>query len=147
MASPERQLRLVQVACALFLGVCVLLIHFGHRNLEPGGSMSFRQFLVVAAAIWSAVYGFTLQRRIVGVSGRPQAQSERSTPFSRWKTGHTARLWSATAVCMWGLVMYEIRGPSWIVDSLVAVGVILLAIWKPGTAPQRNSPSDSELRS
>jgi hypothetical protein len=135
MDPPERQLRLVQVACALFLIACVLLIHFGHGNREPSAGMNFTQSLVIVAAIWSAVSGFTLQRRIVSAPKRSQAKSARSTPFSRWKNGHIARLWSATSVCMWGLIMYEIRGPSWIVDSLVAVGVILLVTWKPGASP------------
>ena len=135
MGSPERQLRLVQVACALFLMLCVLLIHFGHRNLDPSGNMNFKQFLVIVAAIWSAVSGFTLQRRIANAPRQSLAKSARSTPFRRWKNGHIARLWSATSVSMWGLIMYEIRGPSWIVYSLFAVGVILLATWKPGSSP------------
>jgi hypothetical protein len=135
MGSPERQLRIVQVACALSLGACVLLIHFGHGKSGAQSGMNLKQFLVIVAAIWSAVFGFTLQRRIVGAPSRYQANLERATPFSRWKTGHIARLWSATSVSMWGLILYEIRGSSWIVDSLFAGGLILLAAWKPGESP------------
>jgi hypothetical protein len=136
MGIAERQLRLVQVAGTVFLVLCILLTHFGllgHR--EPSGAINIRQFLVIGLALWSGVSGFTAQHRLLAVRARPQQPLKKSTPFSRWRAGHLIRLWSAMAVGLWGLVLFEIRGPLWVVDTLFAAGLILLMTWRPGANP------------
>jgi F0F1-type ATP synthase membrane subunit b/b' len=37
---------------------------------------------------------------------------------------------------MYGIVLHEIDGPPWVVYALVAFGLVLLALWKPGKSPQ-----------
>src|SRR6266700_256685 len=122
MGKPERQLRLVQGGCILFLVVCIFLLHFGvFGSLEPAGrEMNFMQFLVIVGAIWSAVVGFTFQRRMTRSASRPQRPTAKSTPFTRWRAGHVMRLGSATSVGMWGLVLYYCCGPLWVVDAALA---------------------------
>src|SRR6266478_7074270 len=62
MSKPERQLRLVQVGCILLVAFCIFVRHIGSH--ESHYAISFGQWLVIVSAIWSAVGGFTLQRRI-----------------------------------------------------------------------------------
>src|SRR6266852_2970338 len=106
MSKPERQLRLVQVGCILLVAFCIFVRHIGSH--ESHGAISLGQWLVIVAAIWSAVGGFTLQRRITSAPTRSQRRSGRSTPFTRWRAGNIVRLWSATAVGLWALVLYTI---------------------------------------
>jgi hypothetical protein len=134
MTKPERQLRMVQLAYVLFLVLCILLVYFGVLgDREPTSTINVTQALVVLLALWSGVSGFTLQRRL---RLRTQRTSTKSTLFTRWKVGHVFRLCSAMAVGLWGLVLYEIRGPLWIDDVLFAVALILLLVWRPGASPE-----------
>jgi multisubunit Na+/H+ antiporter MnhB subunit len=146
MGKPERQLRLFQGGCILFLVVCIFLMYFGVLgSLEPDGRrMNFIQFLVIVGAIWSAVVGFTFHRRMTRSTTRLQRPTAKSTPFTRWRAGHVMRLGSATSVGMWGLVLYYYRAPMWVVDAVLAVGLILLVMWRPGDSPDSkitNQPS------
>ena|SRR5580693_3178024 len=104
MGKPERQLRLFQGGSILFLVVCIFLLYFGVLgSLEPDGRrMNFIQFLVIVGAIWSAVVGFTFQRRMTRSTTRLQRPTAKSTPFTRWRAGHVMRLGSATSVGMCG---------------------------------------------
>lgn len=134
MNKSRRQPRMVQLACILFLVICILLIYFGVLgNRESGATISATQGFVVLLALWSGVSGFTFQRRL---RLRARQASTKSTPFTRWRAGHLFRLWTATAVGLWGVVLYEIRGPLWIVDVLFTVGLILLLIWRPVAGPE-----------
>src|SRR5882762_6723282 len=127
--NAERQLRLVQVACILLVVACILVTNFGKH--ERPDAITITQWLVIVSAIWTAVSGFTVQRRIV----RPRPGSGRSTPFSRWRAGHMLRLWSAAMVGAWALVLHEIGGPAWLVDTLFTLGLLLLLTWRPGASP------------
>jgi len=143
MSTPERQLRLVQVACLLFVAVCIFVRHLVKR--ETQSAITPTQWLVIVAAIWSAVSGFTGQRRIVSARTRSQRASRRSTPFSRWRAGHLMRLWTATIVALWALVLHEIGGPSRLVDTFFAVGLLLLLVWRPGASPTPTPPWTSRV--
>jgi len=107
MSTPERQLRLVQVACLLFVAVCIFVRHLVKR--ETQSAITPTQWLVIVAAIWAAVSGFTGQRRIVSARTRSQRASRRSRPFSRLRAGHLMRLWTATTVALWALVLRNRR--------------------------------------
>jgi hypothetical protein len=133
---PERLLRLVQVANILLIAGCFFVKRMG--TLETHDIVT-RHWIVIVAAIWSAVSGFTIQRRINKTSPRPQKPS-RSTPLGRWKAGHLLRLSSATAVGLWALVLHFLAGPDWIVNALFGLSALLLLIWKPGSAPAPVQP-------
>jgi len=137
MDKPALQLRLVQGGCLLFIVLCVLLLHFGLLgSLEPAGrEIKLVQFLMIAAAIWAASVGFTLQGKLSRTAKRPQRPGSKSTPFTRWKAGHLMRLASATSVGTWGLGLYYFNGPLWVVDTVLAVALVLLIAWKPDPAP------------
>ena len=90
---------------------------------------------MIVGAVWSAAVGFTFQRRVTRAATRPQRPSAGSTPFTRWKAAHVMRLGSANSVGMWGLALYYFPGPLWLVDTILAVGLILLVTWRPGASP------------
>ena len=137
MAKAELQLRLVQGGCLLFLVVCIFLLHFGVLGgLETAGrELKLVQFLMIVGAIWSAVVGFTFQRKLNRTATKPQRSGSKSTPFTRWKAGHVMRLGSATSVGTWGLALYYFQAPLWAVDTILALALILLLAWKPNTNP------------
>ena len=52
------------------------------------------------------------------------------------------RLYTAMSVGLWTLVLYNMGGPSWLVKTFFAVGLVLLLIWSwKLIPPQRNSCS------
>jgi hypothetical protein len=90
---------------------------------------------MIVGAIWSAIVGFTFQRKLNRTATKPQRVGAKSTPFTRWKTGHVMRLASATSVGTWGLALYYFQGPLWVVDTVLGLALILLLAWKPDTNP------------
>jgi hypothetical protein len=137
MDKPALELRLVQGGCILFIALCVLLLHFGLLGSpEPAGrEIHLVHFLMIVGAIWSAIVGFTFQSKLSRPAKRLQRAGSKSTPFTRWKAGHVMRLASATSVGTWGLALYYFHGPLWVVDTALAVALILLIAWKPDPAP------------
>jgi hypothetical protein len=100
MGKPEFELRLLQGGCLFFLVVWILLLHFGALgSLEPAGrELKFTQLLMLVGALWSAVVGFTFQRKLTRIATRSRRSGTTSTPFTRWKAGHVMRLATATSV-------------------------------------------------
>ena len=133
MSSPERQLRLVQCGLIVFIGVCFFVKRIG--SLETHDALSPVQWLIIVGAIWSAISGFTVQRRINRIGSRSQTQSRRSTPVSRWRTGHLVRLSTAMAVSLWGLLLHYTGGPEWLVNGFLGLAMLLLLLWRPGATP------------
>jgi len=138
MSSPERQLRLVQCGLIVFIVVCFFVKRIG--RLETHDALSPVQWLIIVAAIWSAISGFTVQRRINRIGSRSQTQPRRSTPVSRWRTGHLVRLWTATAMGLWGLLLHYTGGPEWLVNVFLGLAMLLLLIWRPGATPAPAQP-------
>jgi len=133
MSGPERHLRLVQSGEILFVVACFFVKRIGTVETH---AVSAGQWFVIVAAIWCAISGFTLQRRV----NHPRNLPRKSTPLGRWKAGHLYRLTSATAVGLWGLVVHYTGAPEWLVNVLLGVAILLLLIWKPGTAPAPAQP-------
>src|SRR5215475_2156261 len=97
MAKPQRQLRLIQIACIVLLGGCIVLAYVSARdNPQAPTHLNFEQYTIILLALWSGIGGFTVQRKVQ----RRQAtfSKSKSTPFTRWRVGHIIRLWSSTAV-------------------------------------------------
>jgi FtsH-binding integral membrane protein len=137
VSKPEIQLRLVQAACVVMV-LASIGVSLGVQR-TPHGIMSVH-WLMIVLAIWSAVSGFTLQRRIVNGPDRSQRRPKKSTPFTRWRAGNLARLSSAMSVGLWGLVLCEFGGPAWLVNTFFAIGLLLLLIWRPGASPAATQP-------
>jgi len=141
MSSPVRQLRLVQCGLIVFIVVCFFFKRIGRLETQDAqDALSPVQWLIIVAAIWSAISGFTVQRRINRIGNRSQTQSRRSTPVSRWRAGHLVRLWTATAVGLWGLLLHYSGGPEWLVNVFLGLTMLLLLIWRPGTTPAPAQP-------
>ena len=142
MSPAVRTLRLIQIVCLLFVIGCVVAI--GH--VDSGGQLSVViQYGVVMFAAWTAYSGFTMQQKLV--KARPQMQrgktaKRQSTPFTRWRAGHSMRLASAVSVGLWGFCLHVIGGNPWVVDALFAASIVLLLLWQPGKSP---NPRHSQL--
>lgn len=142
MEKPELQLRLLQGGCLLFVVAWILLLHFGALgSLEPGGrELKLTQLLMLVGAIWSAAVGFTFQRKLTRIATQSRRSGNKSTPSTRRKAGHIVRLATATSVGTWGILLYYFRGPLWVVDTVSAIALILLVVWKPGGSPKASVP-------
>ena len=89
----------------------------------------------MVAAVWTAISGFTIQRRIVNRPARSRRPSSKSTPFTRWPAGHIVRLWTAMTVGLWALLLSVFAGPPLAVNALFALGLLLLLVWTPSDVP------------
>lgn len=128
--SPIARLRLLQLGCIALLLACMALIYL-RRNPDEI-PMGTRHWVVIVGAVWSASAGFTIQRRMA--RGRP-SRSGKSTPFTRWRAGHILRLWTATSLAFWAVVLSDWGGPHLVVNALFAIGLVLLLFWSPGAVP------------
>jgi hypothetical protein len=133
METVAGRLRFFQIACLL-----MLLVTFGASRLARhvwAGKFTAVHWILSLAAIGSAVSGFTLQRRIGNRSELPRQFSANSTPFTRWRAGHIWRMWSATMVGGWALLLSEFAGPPLLVNVFFVVALLLLLAWTPGAVP------------
>ena len=132
--GPERQLRILQAVCVIFVTSCVVL----SNSLRPTGhSTALVQVLIVLLALWSAYSGFRMQRILTRArSNSPQlAPDPRSTPFARWRVGNIVRLAFATSVGLWAMILGLFGSPSWLVFAMYGLALLLLPLWRPGNAP------------
>jgi hypothetical protein len=109
--NPIARLRIVQVGGILLVLACICISRLGHH--ERQGTLAPRHWIVMAGVIWSAISGFTLQRRIVSRpvnSRRPSA----STPFTRGRAGAIFRRWTAMTVGNGGAPSQRVR---WAADD------------------------------
>jgi hypothetical protein len=125
------RLRLIQIACIVALLECFRFSRSVRH--EWNGKLTLVHWLLIVGAVWSGISGFTLQRRIVN---GPKRRST-STPITRWRAGHIARLSTATAVGLYGFCLGVFAGPPLVVNALFALGVLLLLVWTPGTVPDQ----------
>ena len=131
--SPVLRLRLLQLGCVVLFLACMALIYWRHNPVEV--PMETRHWMLMVGAAWSAISGFTFQRRIVR---RRPSRSGKSTPFTRWRAGHIIRLWTATSLSLWAVVLSDWGGPHLVVNALFAMGLVLLLFWSPGAVPNES---------
>lgn len=134
--SATARLRSLQFACVLLILACIWVSRLGHHEWQ--GSLTLRHWIVIAAAIWTAISGFTVQRRIVNKLANPRRTS-RSTSFTRWRAGHIVRLWTALSVGLCALALSEFSGPTTLVKAFIVLSLLLLLAWTPGTVPDQTA--------
>jgi len=59
----------------------------------------------------------------------------RSTPAKRWIVANIVRIAFAVAVSLYGMILHFNGGPKSLVVILIALGLVLLLIWRPGPIP------------
>jgi hypothetical protein len=133
MTAPALKLRGMQIACVIMILACIVISRLQHHEWQ--GTITPRHWFVIVAVIWSAIAGFTLQRRIVNRPASSRKPSSTSTPFTRWRAGHICWLLAATSVGLWELVLSDFAGPRWLVNIFFGAGLLLLLMWTPGPAP------------
>jgi hypothetical protein len=138
-----RQLRIVQIIClVLAVSACWLTAHSGRT--KNNGEFGPIQWVIVLAAAYCAVSGFTFQRFLN--KERPQSGpgGTGSAPYRRWGIGHLIRLASACSVAMWGAVTPILKGPLWMAYGLCGLGMLLVLLWTPGTPPPEDLPPSND---
>jgi hypothetical protein len=130
------RLRIVQVGGILMVLGCIWVSRLGHREWQ--GSLALRHWIVIAAAIWTAISGFRLQRRIVNRPAVPPRPSK-STPLTRWRAGHIVRLWTAMSIGLWAFLLSMFAGPPLAVNAFFALALLLLLVWRPGAIPDQGA--------
>jgi hypothetical protein len=128
MTTPVRQLRIVQVVC-IFVTLFLVVFKGSLTHKNPGVTTLVHWF-IAALGIYCASSGYKFQR-ILNRPARSQARTK-STPFSRWRAGHIARLYFAFSSALWAILLFIIGGPSWMVDTLFTLALLLLLLWSPG---------------
>jgi hypothetical protein len=139
MTSATRQLRLIQAVCVVLAFGCILAVYLTGSTEKRPASTEIHAAIVVLGA-WSAVGGFTFQRKLLK---KPSQRAAKSSAFTRWRVGHIWRLWSAVSVVVCGVLLWEQGGSRVAANALFAVGVLLLLIWSPGVAPAEDQPTRS----
>lgn len=137
-----RKLRVFQIVAIVYV-----LILFPLVRMLPATSgvttMTPFKLVIVFLALYCAASGFTLQRRFLRVSANPKVVVK-STPMKRWMVGHVIRIAFAIAVSLYGLLLHFLGGPEWLATSLIALGLILLLIWRPGDAPPEQNQQTNQ---
>ena len=131
MTSATRQLRLIQAACVVLVIGCVLVAYLTASREKVPPSVEIQSVIVVLGA-WSAIGGFTFQRKLLK---KPKPARSQSSAFTRWRAGNIARLWSAASVAVWGLLLRELGGSYLVANLLFGLGLLLLLIWSPNMIP------------
>ena len=136
-----RQARLLRIY--QIVGIIFVLFLFLLARILPANSgvttMTPFKYVIVFLALYCAVSGFTLSRRFLRVRVNPKAATK-STPINRWMAGHVIRLAFAIAVSLYGFLLHFVGVPEWLATLLIALGLILLLIWRPGDAPVEQNP-------
>jgi hypothetical protein len=138
--TPERQLRVFQIVCIVFVAACTAITH--SILLQSQHAPAWELCLLVVLALWSATSGFRVQRMLTRVGNRPIPAGSRSTPVSRWKAGHAIRLATATSVGLWAMVLQVLGGSAFLVYLLIGIALALLLYWNPGPTPD-STPLES----
>jgi hypothetical protein len=133
-----RQLRIVQIIClVLAVSACWLTARLGKSTNK--GEFGLIQWVIVLAAAYCAVSGFTSQRFLNKERPRSRPSGTGSSPYRRWSSGHLMRLATACSVAMWGAVTAILKGPLWMAYAFCGVGILLVLVWNPGTPPPNSS--------
>ena len=133
-----RQLRAVQIFClVLALSACWLVARSGKP--ENKSEFGMIQWVIVLAATYCAVSGFTFQRFLNKERPRSRPSGTGSAPYRRWSIGHLMRLATACSVAMWGAVTPILKGPLWMAYAFCGLGIFLVLVWTPGTPPPNSS--------
>jgi hypothetical protein len=128
-----RRLRIFQIIAIVYVLFLFLLVRILPAT-SGASAITPVKLIIVFLALYCAFGGFTLQRRLHRVPARPKAVVK-STPVRRWMVGHVIRLAFAIAVSLYGFLLHVLGGPEWLATLLIALGLILLLIWRPGDEP------------
>ena len=129
----ERKLRLLQIACILYVLVSFYFLdkYSSHSADSP---MNPAQWFVVVGALHCAVVSFPLRSWLVRAPKEPRARAK-STAEKRWIAGNVVHLGYSTSVCVWVFVLQYLGGQTWIIRFLFAVSLLSLLVWTPGKRP------------
>jgi hypothetical protein len=132
--TPEKQMRVIQIC---FVAYAVLLIGLAyylpaHATQKPNAVF---QIIFGLLAVLCAFGGLLFPKMIARAASKPMQSGKVATPVQRWRTGHILRFAFHVSIVLYGFVLHMLGGATWLVNSLFAIGLILLVYWKPGRVP------------
>ncbi|MGA3107035.1 MAG: hypothetical protein ABSD53_21325 [Terriglobales bacterium] len=131
MKSRLRTLRLLQAAFIAVIPIvaCITEILFDRGNSE----WTWRHSLAVGLALWSALAGFRLRRRLLHRSESPLADDPSNPKALRqWQAGQIIGMAFAESIVWWGLTLRMVFGGTfWQAALFYATGLFLLLLWTP----------------
>jgi hypothetical protein len=131
-----RTLRIIQIVFVLYVLFLFRLVHIIPATSRHTSMTPF-DWLIVYLALADTACGFIIQKLILRAPANSQT-ALRSTPIKRWMLGHIVRMAFAISVALFGVVLHTTGGPDLAVIQLIALGLVLLLIWRPGEIPQED---------
>lgn len=131
--SKLRKLRLIQVALIALIPIFRWVAEIGR---DSGRSdWSSRHWLVTSLAVWGALGGSRLRRRMIHRSEEALAKDAYNPKaLKQWEAGNVVALAVAEGVVAWGLVVRMVLGGAlWQASLFYAAGLLLLVLWTPRT--------------
>ena len=125
------KLRLIQWALIAVIPILGWVAEIG-RN--PGSNdWTLRYWVVTGLALWTALGGFRVRRRVIFRSSQALAKdSSNPKALRQWEVGHVIGLAMAEGVVQWGLVVRMVLGGAlWQASLFYAAGLLLLLLWTP----------------
>ena len=125
------KLRLIQWALVAVTPIFGWVAEIGR---DPGSNdWTLRHWVVTGLALWTALGGFRLRRRMLRRSLQSlEKDSSNPKALKQWEAGHIIGLAMAEGVVQWGLVVRMVLGGAlWQASLFYAVGLLLLLCWTP----------------
>jgi hypothetical protein len=141
MLTTKRHFHAVQLFCILAV---IASARLAMKVNKSSTGITPIQWVVIVMGLWAIPSGFLVERQIFGKSDKAGRRSRRSTPLSRWRASNLVRVMSATSVALWGLILRENGGPAWLAYLFLAVGGLLVLIWKPRASPEESGRRQSQ---
>jgi F0F1-type ATP synthase membrane subunit c/vacuolar-type H+-ATPase subunit K len=133
MKAKLRKLRLIQLALIAVIPIFGWVAEIGRGRGSSDWTLG--DWLVTGVALWAALGGFRLRRRMIGRSEEALAKDASNTKaLKQWEAGHVIGLAMAGSVVLWGLVVRMVLGGAlWQASLFYAAGLLLLLLWTPRT--------------
>jgi hypothetical protein len=125
--------------CAFIVSV-LMFIYVLHVSHLPAQSVNATfQWAIVFCAVSSALAGFIVQKLMLRPPNPSLPQKTKSTPQSRWFSGHIIRFATAESVALFGVELGFMGSTSIVVNLLFGGSLLLLLLWQPGICPAQEN--------
>jgi hypothetical protein len=130
MKAKLTKIRLIQWALIAVTPIFGWVAEIGR---DPGSNdWTLRHWVVTGLALWTALGGFRLPRRVLRRSLQSLEKDSSNPKVKQWEAGHIIGLAMAEGRFQWGLVVRMVLGGAlWQASLFYAAGLLLLLLWTP----------------